>query len=206
MKKLQPKRQERFKQELKIQSYFKGWQTGWLTYDEWNKVETNEPEFMRAIYSGVEARASLLLAQDNLEPSIKATARRIIDVLAKLVGRDYALTDLIALGALIQKTDTQLAATGALETMLQLKKLQPAIERGERNQEASSKGGEVKNQPFAEMRKRYQPLIDQFHKANPDKSYEWLKARVQRELREKYDFQVSTDTIKTYTKNPRTKS
>lgn len=206
MKNLNAKPQERFKQELTIKSYFKGWQTGWLNYDEWSKVDTDAPEFMRVIYSGVEARASLLLAQDELEPSIKATARRILELLAKLDRGGFALTDLIALGTLIQKTDTQLAAAGALETMMQLKQLQPAIERGENVHGGSSKGGNEKNREHQEMRKHYQLLINQFYKANPDKSYEWLKSRVQRELKEQFSFKVSTDTIKKYTKNPHTKS
>jgi hypothetical protein len=207
MKKLNAKPQERFKQQLTIKSYFSGWQTGWLAYDEWIKLDPNSLDFVRSVNSGIEARANLLLIQEQtqLDPSIKATARRILDLLANLDVGEPSHIKLITLGVLIQKVDTQLAATGALEAMLQLKQLQPAIERGEINLEASSKGGKAKNETYAEMRKHYQPLIDKFHRQHPDKSYEWLKARVQREMQKEHKFTVSIKTITEYTVNPKSR-
>lgn len=94
-------------------------------------------------------------------------------------------------------SDYLVQALNSLRAGTYLKSL-PDIERGEKQIESSSRGGDAAAERHREKWPKYQSYIDKEYAKNPRLTYADLQRRAARE------FQVSERTIKRNTTNPRT--
>lgn len=133
-----------------------------------------------------------LIPPDELIP-LEEVTRQLLEQAARMIGSGEP--SLQVAGKELLKKAAKQDATHTQKIIIDA----PNTQRGEGTKNAASNGGNEKNRHYQEVRKKYQPFIDDLYSKNSKLSYADLCRRAGEE------FRIHKDTIKRHTVNPRKK-